>query len=137
MVMQTDEIVDIPENRLRYFGGPGKMLLPCPATIAKLIQKIPAHKLITTDLLRAALTAQFNVEGTCPITTRISLESLAHDSGDKVAYWRVIQQNGGLMSKYPGGVKQHAAHLRDEGFTIDSSGKKPRVEKFKASLMQL
>ena len=53
MVMLEDAIVDIPENRLRYFGGPGKMLLPSPATIAALIEKIPENKLVTlVTLLR-------------------------------------------------------------------------------------
>jgi hypothetical protein len=52
MELQQDAIVDISENKVRFFGGPGKMLLPDPATVAGLIEKIPEHELITTDLLR-------------------------------------------------------------------------------------
>jgi hypothetical protein len=66
MVPQEDLIVEIPENRLKFFGGAGKMLLPSPATAAALIKKIPEHKLITTGLLCKELTQRFKVRGTCP-----------------------------------------------------------------------
>jgi hypothetical protein len=46
MEPQADAIVDIAESQVRYFGGPGKMLLPSPATVAALIQKVPKHKLL-------------------------------------------------------------------------------------------
>ena len=41
MQPKEDAIVDIPEDRLRFFGGAGKMLLPGPATVAALIEKVP------------------------------------------------------------------------------------------------
>ncbi len=136
MVMLEDAIVDIPENRLRYFGGPGKMLLPCPATIATLIEKIPARKLITTELIQNELAEQFGVEGTCPITTQRSLQALAHNSNTNVAYWRVVNKNGGLIARFPGGAAAHADHLRDEGFSIDIQAKVPKVKQFKDSLVR-
>ena len=67
--MENDEIVDIKESQIRYFGGPGKMLLPTPATVAAQIRQIPAGRLLTTDLLRKRLADQFGVQGTCPVTT--------------------------------------------------------------------
>ena len=78
MEPQEDAIVDITENRLRFFGGPGKMLLPSPAIVAALIEKIPENKLISTDLLRAELTEQFNVQGTCPVTTQKALHMIEY-----------------------------------------------------------
>jgi hypothetical protein len=128
--------VDIPENRLRYFGGPGKMLLPSPATIAALIEKIPERKLITTELIQTELAEQFGVEGTCPVTTQRSLQALANDSTLKVAYWRVVNKNGGLIARFPGGAAGHAAHLKDEGFSIDTQAKTPKVKQFKDSLVR-
>src|SRR6187549_3583533 len=104
MVMQRDEIVEIPENRVKYFGGHGKMLLPTPATVAAVIEKVPASKLITTDLLRRELTEQFDVQGTCPVTTQRALQALSHDE-HPVAYWRVVNANGGLIARFPGGVE--------------------------------
>ena len=136
MELQEDVIVDIPENRIRFFGGSGKMLLPSPATVAALIKEIPANKLVTTELLRQKLTAQFNVQGTCPVTTQKALQAIAHNSSKSVAYWRIVNKNGGLIAKFPGGVEGHAALLRQEGYTIDTKGKIPKVKEFRESLVR-
>ena len=136
MELQVDAIVDIPENRIRFFGGSGKMLLPSPATVAALIEEIPPNKLTTTELLRQKLTDRFNVQGTCPVTTQKALQAIAHDSSNNVAYWRVINANGQLVARYPGGVEGHAALLRQEGYTIDTKGKVPKVKEFKESLVR-
>jgi len=136
MELQEDAIVDIPENRLRYFGGPGKMLLPCPATVEALIKKIPEHQIITTKLIEQVLTEQFNVQGTCPVTTKKALRAVANDSSRNVAYWRVVRKNGELMAQFPGGVEAQAVLLREEGLTIDTTGKVPRVDNFKERLVR-
>ena len=130
MEPQEDAIVDIPENRIRFFGTSGKMLLPCPATVAALIRSIPEHQLMTTELLRKMLTDQFKVQGTCPVTTKKALQAVAHNSSNEVAYWRVIKKNGELMASFPGGLEGHAALLRQEGFTIDTEGKQPKIKAF-------
>jgi hypothetical protein len=129
-----DEIVDIPPHRVKYFGTTGKMLLPCPATIQAVINTIPADKLITTDLLRKKLTEEFNVEGTCPVTTKKALQTLANVSGADVPYWRVINQNGGLMSGFPGGTAHQAELLQEAGFALDTHGKSRRVDHYKDKL---
>ena len=85
------------------------MLLPSPMTVAALIQKIPANKRITTTLLRKLLTDKFDVQGTCPVTTQKALQAIAHNPAHQVAYWRVVNQNGKLIAKFPGGVEGHAA----------------------------
>src|SRR3984893_302557 len=90
MVPQEDLIVEIPENRVKFFGGAGKMLLPSPSTVAALIKKIPEHKLTTTSLLCKELTEQFKVGGTCPVTNDKALQEIAHDSTNKCPYWRVV-----------------------------------------------
>lgn len=130
MEQQKDAIVDIPANRIRFFGTSGKMLLPSPATIEALIKKIPEHQLVTTDLLRKMLTDQFNVQGTCPVTTQKSLKAVARDADNQVAYWRVVKKNGELFASFPGGLEGHAALLREEGFTIDTEGKQPKIKAF-------
>lgn len=138
MDWQRDEIVAIPPNRVRYFGGTGRMLLPCPATVAAVIERVPEHRLITTDRLRQELTEQFDVQGTCPVTTQRALQVVAREFPRPIAYWRVITQNGGLISRFPGGVDAQAALLRDEGFTIHSAnGSPPKVAGFKDSLVRL
>jgi alkylated DNA nucleotide flippase Atl1 len=113
------------------------MLLPSDATVAALIAEVPKRKVITTDLLRKVLAERFKVQGTCPVTTRKALQAIAADASKPVAYWRVIKQNGELIDTFPGGVEGQAALLREEGFTIDGSGKKAKVAMFKASLVRL
>jgi len=137
MLAQNDVIVDIPENRVQFFGGTGKMLLPSPATIAAVIKRIPETKVITTVLLRQTLTEAFEVQGTCPITTQKALQAVATE-GEDVAYWRVLNANGGLIARFPGGKAGHAARLRDEGFEIEEDGGNVvKVKGFEGQLAQL
>jgi hypothetical protein len=135
MEPQEDFIVDIPKDRVKFFGGTGKMLLPSPATVAALIKKIPKRKLITTNLLCKELTDQFKVRGTCPVTTQKALQAIAHGSSKNIAYWRVINTNGGLIARFPGGAAGQAALLVEEGFTIDTKGKVSKVKNFRESLV--
>jgi hypothetical protein len=136
MEPQEDLVVDIPKERIRFFGGAGKMLLPSPATVAALIEKVTEHNLVTTRLLCQELTDQFKVKGTCPVTTQKAVQAIAHDSTKKVPYWRVIQANGGLMSRFPGGVDGQTTLLRKEGFTVDRKGNLAKVKNFKESLVR-
>ncbi len=39
-IMERDEIVPIPEKRVKFFGTTGKMLLPCPATLAEILNGV-------------------------------------------------------------------------------------------------
>jgi alkylated DNA nucleotide flippase Atl1 len=135
MAPEKDLIVEIPENRVKFFGGPGKMLLPSSATLAALIKKIPEHKLITTGLLRQELTEQFKVRGTCPVTTQKALQEIAHDSGNQCPYWRVVNANGGLIARFPGGAPGQAALLKKEGFAIDTKQKVPKVKGFSEAML--
>src|ERR1700722_11148591 len=136
MVPQEDAIVEIPENRLKFFGGVGKMLLPSPATVAALIEKIPEHKLITTNLLCKEHAQRFTVRGTCPVTTQKALQEIAHDSANECPYWRVVNASGGLIARFPGGIGGQAALLRKESFAIDTKQKIPKVKVFSESLVR-
>ncbi|MBO0777996.1 MAG: MGMT family protein, partial [Ktedonobacteraceae bacterium] len=82
-------------------------------------------------------TDQFNVQGTCPVTTRKALQTVASSSCKQVAYWRIIKKNGELFTHFPGGVEGQAALLRKEGFTIDTQGKKPKVKAFTQHLARI
>jgi hypothetical protein len=135
MELQEDAIVDISPAREKFFGCSGKMLLPSPKTVAAFIQKLPAHKLITTDLLRKKLAEQFEVQVTCPVTLKKALQAIAQDANQKVAYWRVVKKNGELISTYAGGLNVHAALLKQDGFAIEATGKAPKVQDFSESLV--
>ena len=135
MIQLEDQIVDIPPNRVKFFGGSGKMLLPSPAAVESVLLEIPPHRLVTTGQLRQELTRIFGVQGTCPVTTQKALVTLAHDPENQAPYWRVINQNGGLISRFPGGVQGHAALLQTEGFNIKIQGDTRRIKNYKEYIL--
>ena len=136
MAFPEDQIVDIPRERFKFFGGPGKMLLPGPESVAALIKKIPEHKLVTTNQLCEELTDQFKVRGTCPVTTQQALQVVANDATRNVPYWRVIKGTGELFGRFPGGVEAQAALLKKEGFAMDRKGNVPKVKDYRQSLVR-
>ncbi|HCP60234.1 MAG TPA: methylated DNA-protein cysteine methyltransferase, partial [Dehalococcoidia bacterium] len=54
-------------------------------------------------------------------------------------YWRTLKSGGELNEKYPGGAEAQAAHLREEGHTIEpGKGKKPPgIKDFEMVLAEL
>jgi hypothetical protein len=131
VMLGQDEIVPIPEHRVKFFGTRGKMLLPSPNTVATAIVKIPASKVITTNLLRQHLLEQFEVDAVCPVTTKKALSAIAKDPDNVAPYWRVINQNGNVISNLPNAAEK----LRADGVTIAADGKK--VANYKAMLTGL
>lgn len=137
MKYQEDAIVDIRESQYAYFGGPGKLLIPSRSTIEAVLRQIPAQRILTTDLLRRFLAEQFNVQGTCPVATKKVLKALANQSPGVVPYWRVVKQNGELMTYFPGGTEAQAAYLRQEGFEVNGKGKTAKLVNFRGRIVQL
>jgi alkylated DNA nucleotide flippase Atl1 len=131
---QEDLIADISKAREKFFGCSGKMLMPSRKTVEALLEQIPQHQLATTELIQRTLAAHFNVQVTCPVATRKALQAIAKDSSGNLAFWRVVKKNGELMAIYPGGVAAQAEQLTQQGFEIDSTGKKPKVLNLKTNL---
>ncbi len=135
--LQEDVIADISKAREKFFGCSGKMLLPSRKTVEALLRRIPHYQLATTELIQRTLAAQFNVEVTCPVATRKALQAIAKDPSGNLAFWRVVKKNGELLAIFPGGVAVQAERLRQQGFEVDTTAKKPKVVNLKANLVQL
>jgi DNA-binding transcriptional MerR regulator/predicted transcriptional regulator YdeE/alkylated DNA nucleotide flippase Atl1 len=133
-VMEADEIVPIPEKRVKFFGTTGKMLLPSPATLAAILNRIQEKQIVTTEQLSKLLAEMFEVEAVCPVTTRKSLSALANDPDNTAPFWRVVKPNGELTAIFPGGVTGQAELLMDEGVGIDVTGKSLKIKQFKDKL---
>ncbi|MBT9131845.1 MAG: hypothetical protein DDT33_00346 [Firmicutes bacterium] len=83
----------------------------------------------------------------CPITTgifvgitaRAAEEAAAEGKKNITPYWRVIKPDGSLNEKFPGGVNAQAAHLREEGHTIEpaKAKKPPKVKDFEKALVEV
>ena len=143
---QEPRLVDTPPKMQKQFGV-GKMLIPTPVLVGKLIRKIPSGRLISVNILRERLAKDHNANSTCPLTTGIFIRIVAEAAeehrhlGEKeiAPYWRVVKNGGILNEKYPGGVQAQAAYLEKEGHTIVfGSGKKPpKVKDFENYLIKL
>ena len=137
---QEPKVVDDPRGR-------GKMLIPKPLDVDALIRKIEKGRLATVDQIRQRLAKDFHADLTCPLCTgiflRIAAETAEEDlsRGEKqiTPYWRVIKAGGGLNEKFPGSVDAQAAHLKEEGHTIEpGKGKKPpKVKGFEKALVEV
>ena len=125
MHMLEDEIVPITPEREKFFGCTGRMLLPCPATVAALVNEVPRGKVTTLDLFRAELARRHRVEAVCPFQTKQALRAIA--SQPKAApLWRLVRKNGELLKYLPGGVASQAALLGNEKMATEptASGRK-------------
>lgn len=58
---------------------------------------------------------------------------------DITPYWRTLKVGGQLNEKYPGGVEAQAAHLREEGHTIETNkkGEPKKVKDFEKALVEV
>src|SRR5690348_4531480 len=71
------KIVDVPEKWAERIGN-GRMLVPSPQLVDKLIRKIPKTRLATVNILREKLAEDFHTDMTCPLTTGIFLNIAAN-----------------------------------------------------------
>ena len=127
--------------------GTGTVVIPAPREVDEIMGKVPRGKLITINQIRGIVARKHGASIGCPITTGIFAWIAAHAAEEAVAegktnttpYWRTLKSKGELNEKYPGGVEAQAAHLREEGHTIEpSKGKKPpKVKDFEKASVEL
>ena len=137
---QERKVVDNPR-------GGGTLLIPKPLDVDALVRKIQTGKLVTVDQIRRRLAKDYGGDTACPLCTGIFLriaaeaaeEDLANGATEITPYWRVVKADGGLNEKFPGGVDAQAAHLNEEGHTIEpGKGKKPpKVKDFEKVLAEV
>jgi hypothetical protein len=136
------KIVAVPPRMQKRFGR-GTMLIPRPLDVDAIMRKVRKGRLITQSQIRQQLAEGSRADHACPLTTgifiRIVAEAAEEDlrAGKKrvTPYWRTIRDNGGLNENFPGGVRAHAARLREEGFTVRRVGTRQRVEDFERHLV--
>lgn len=144
---QTVKIVQPLPPRVAHWGPPGaSMLISTPQEIDDMVRKIPRGKLATINSLRQALARRHGTTITCPVTTGIFMNIVAHAAGEMESngaqrvtpYWRVLKSDGTLNAKYPGGTTQQKRRLEQEGFAIVAKGSKSLVvEDYEVRLAKL
>jgi len=140
------KVVEI-NNKMSKRWGTGSVVIPAPKEVDEIMQKVPKGKVITVSEIRALLARKHGATIGCPLTTGIfawvaanAAEEAATEGKQGITpYWRTLKAGGELNEKYPGGVEAQAAHLREEGHTIEpGEGKKPpKVKDFERALQEL
>jgi alkylated DNA nucleotide flippase Atl1 len=120
------KLVPISDGMAKRLGH-GMMLIPTALEVDAMVRKIPYGQISTLAQIRKRLARWHNVDVTCPLVTGIFLRIVAEaaeedrlSGNDDIApYWRVVRDNGGLNSKFPGGVELQARRLMDEGHRVE------------------
>jgi alkylated DNA nucleotide flippase Atl1 len=128
------KVVKVSGNACKRFGG-RTVLVPHPRDVEAVIRAVRRGRVITVGEIRRFLAGKFQTEATCPITTGIFIRISAEAAEEEARagktritpYWRVVQNDGSLNPKFPGGITAQAERLRDEGHAIDTGRKIPRV----------
>lgn len=125
----------------------GKMLIPKPTDVDRLLRKVDKGKLVTVSQIMEKLAKDFCTEYTCPLTPEIFLlvsaetaeEDLKVGRKQVAPFWRVINDDGSLRDKFLGGAEMQAARLEEEGHTVlpAQDKKPPRVKDFERFLQKL
>jgi len=137
------KIVDIPSKIEKKFRK-GRMLIPNPLDIEKLIREVKEGQLVTITQIREKLERDFSVDVSCPLTTGIFIRLIAEAAEEErkagkediTPYWRVIRDDGSLNEKFPGGAERQKVYLEKEGHTIVKKGKKLKVLDFEKFLVR-
>ena len=138
------KVIEIDDNMSKRWGT-GTCVIPAPREVNEIMKGVPRGKLITINQIREALARKHRATFGWPITTgifagisaRAAEEAAAEGEKDITPYWRTLKADGRLNEKYPGGGESQAAHLREEGHTIEPGrGKKPpKVKDFEKALV--
>ncbi len=117
--------------------GKGKILIPAPKDIEKLINQTKKGDLITIEIIRMHLAIEKGVQLTAATPTSIYLKKIALASEEEklqnkkeiTPYWRVLKSGGLLNEKFPGGLEQQQELLKKEGHKFELYGKRKKVPK--------
>ena len=128
------ELVEMPPTWVARYGD-GPLLIATPRLIEEKIRDVKKGRLTTVGRIRQALAAEYRAVATCPLTTGIFLRIVAEYAEEERAngmtrvtpYWRVVKDDGGLHSKFPGGIEAQAKLLVVEGIEIIRPRGIPRV----------
>lgn len=135
------EIVEITDPKAISRYGGTKMLIAPPIAYDKIMKKVPAGKIVTSDYIRSYLAQKHGADYTCQLTAGIFINIAANASAerdvDETPYWRTLKKDGELNEKYPGGVDAQKLHLEMEGHSIIQKGKRYFVKEYKERLYEI
>jgi hypothetical protein len=104
----------------------GRLLLPTPLLLAEEIAAVPRGSTLTVSQLRARLAHRKGADRTCPLMTGIFIKILAGVVAEDLAQrrrprwpvWRLVADNGRLVTSWPLDALYRATRLREEGVRL-------------------
>lgn len=125
--------------------GVDTMLISSPKEIDALMKRVPKGKLTTMNDIREALAAKYGADTTCPMTTGIFANIVAHFADEQASqgkkritpYWRTLKKDGEVNPKFPFGVKGQKQLLEHEGHKVIKRGKRLFVADYEKKLAKL
>ena len=130
---EAPRIVPVPAKWRRQYGA-GPMLISRPADVDAAIREVRSGALITMEELRGHLARAAGADSACPLTTGIFLRIVAEAAEERrsagakriTPWWRVVQSDGTLNPRLPGGGELQAQRLREEGHQVVAARRKLR-----------
>lgn len=106
--------------------GAGRMVIPAPSEVDRIMRSVRKGRLITIDEIRRRLDARHGVDFACPFTTGVFAWIAAHaaDEAEQAGVrrvtpsWRTLKSGGELNPKCPCGVRNLQVRLEAEGRPI-------------------
>ena len=124
-----DKIQKIPAGLEKYLGI-GEMVLPSEETLRNELAKLSKGKLTTIPMLRESIANQLGVTTACPKTSLKMLRNMMEEKNSGA--YKVLNGKGELIAS---DLELQSELLIADGFEIDRSKSKPKVEQFKNYLM--
>lgn len=126
--------------------GKGNILIPAPKDIERLIKQTKKGELLTVTIIRERLAKEKDVLLTAKAPMTIYLKKIglaaeqerAQGIKNLTPYWRVLNDNGTINEKLPGGLEKQTELLLLEGHQTELFGKRkkvPKVVNFENSLL--
>ena len=121
------------------------VVLVNPSEVVALMKQVPNGKLITLVEICQTIAKKHHAKGCCSLTTGIFIMTAANaveeasNQGKSltIPYWRTLKVDGYLNEKYPGGALAQKKLLEQEGFFIQTKGKKFVVKDFEKYLAEV
>lgn len=126
---------DLAPKRTRDGRDGSTKLIPTPRLIAEEVKKTKRGQVITVSEICSRLARRFRVKKTCPRVTGTFLIVLAGAAEEAEAagkkppapWWRVVDDQGRLLEKWPPGVVRQAERLAAEGVVAVTTGRSNRL----------